>query len=234
MYRLLIVLTLLCGTVIAQGSSGLDIYFVRHAETQANLTGNYDSASSNTFSAQGHKQIEVLNIKLQPLHFDAILVSSLPRALDTILPYLQQSRQTAEVWPELAECCWQHPRDNSNSAKAVTASAVLLSSAQKPFFSFRDDDSIYDYSNNSYAEGVAHVHKAVELIRQRYMGSSKTILIVAHYHSGQVLLAELLGISREQLPPLQNGELTHLHQDEAGHFTLVSINGREPVEQPLP
>jgi broad specificity phosphatase PhoE len=171
--------------------------------------------------------VKELSDKLEKMHFDAILVSPAQRALNTILPYLQKTNQKAEIWPELAECCWQRKHDSQTAGKLILTSQIVLTNEQKSFFTFRDADSMRNYSSSSYADGVAHVQRAEELLRQNYFDSGKTVLIVAHYHSGQVLLADLLGITPDQLPRLQNAKITHLHQGKDGHFTLLTINGRE-------
>lgn len=227
MRRLLAMMVLLCGMSAVQAEGGLDIYFVRHAETLANATGVNNSGNSNLFSDQGEAQVSALSGKLKPLHFDAILVSSAQRAINTILPYLKATGQKGEIWPEIAECCWQQDRDGVEKGKLVTSWKVPLSDEQVPFFTFRDAESNRNYGNISYADGVAQVRHAEELLKQQYFGTGKTILIVSHYHAGQVLLADLLGKQREDLPNLENAKMAHLRQGEDGRFTLLSINDKD-------
>lgn len=226
MRRILLIAFLLCGVAAAQ-AGGLDIYFVRHAETMANASGVNTSGNSNMFSEKGNEQIGALTRELKPMRFDVILVSPAERAMNTILPYLKESGQKGIVWPELTECCWQKNRDNGAAGRLVTSAALRLNNEQQAYFAFRDADSTLSYANNSYADGVAQVRHAEELLKQRYYGSDKTILIVAHYHSGQVLMADLLGTTRDKVPNLENGKLAHLHQGDDSRFTLLSINGEE-------
>lgn len=226
MRRILVVAILLCGVAAAQ-AGGLDIYFVRHAETMANASGVNTSGNSNMFSEKGNEQVGALTRELNAMRFDAILVSPAERAINTILPYLKESGQKGIIWPELTECCWQKNRDTQVAGRLVTSSALRLNNEQVTYFSFRDSDSTLSYANNSYADGVAQVRHAEELLKQHYFGSGKTILIVAHYHSGQVLMADLLGTTRDKLPNLENGKLAHLRQGDDSRFTLISINGEE-------
>jgi len=227
MHRLLMMVMLLCGMGTVQAEGGLDIYFVRHAETLANATGVNNNDNSNIFSKTGDEQVSALTDKLKPLHFDAILVSPVPRAINTILPYLKETGQKGEIWPEIAECCWQQVRDNITPGNLVISETIQLNAEQTLYFTFRDTNSKHNYGNLSYADGVAQVRAAEGLLKKHYFGTGKTILIVAHYHSGQVLLADLLGMPREDLPNLENAKLTHLHQCEDGHFTLLSINDKD-------
>lgn len=207
--------------MVATDAVALDIYFVRHAETLANVSGAHTTKTNTTFTQRGEEQIKTLTSQLMEHQFDAILVSSLPRALNTVLPYLQTSSQTGEVWPELAECCWQSPPSSPAKGELLAAAPITLSQEQLRYFTFRDSASQFDYRNGSYNDGVAQVSHAVQLLKQRYFGTNQTILIVAHYHSGQVLISELLGVPRQQLPSLKNGELLHLHQDDAGCLHLL-------------
>lgn len=182
-----LLLSLLCASVYA--GDGLDLYFVRHAQTLANARGVTNTHTSSTFSDEGAAQIEALTAALKHYRFDAILVSPTERTQQTIRPYLEQTGRSAETWQEITECCWQHGRDEPK-----------------------------------YVEGAAQVGRAADMIRARYGNSGKTILVVAHYHSGQVLLANLLGVSRDELPGLENARITHLKQDAAGKFSIVTIN----------
>lgn len=229
MRQLWAVVIVLCGMGAAQIASALDIYFVRHAETVANATGIHNSTTSNLFSEQGNEQLGILTSQLKTLQFDAILVSPAPRALNTILPYLKESGQQGEIWPEMVECCWQRARGNLAEGRLIAGPPLQLEKEQAPYFTFRDDNSKRGYANYTYADGVAQVHRAQELLKERYFGSDKKVLIVAHYHSGQVLLAELLGVTRDELPGLHNAKLNQLHQGPDGAFTLVRINDQPAV-----
>ena len=124
--------------MIATDVAALEIYFVRHAETLANVSGVHTTKTNTTFTQRGEEQIKTLTSQLKGHQFDAILVSSLPRALNTVLPYLRASSQTGEVWPELAECCWQSPRRSPTKGELIVAAPVTLSQEQLRHFSFRD------------------------------------------------------------------------------------------------
>lgn len=224
MRQLTMIFMLLCsiGSAWAQ-DDGLDIYFVRHAETVANVTGDHSKENSRRFSAEGTRQIEQLTEQLTSMHFDAILVSPTERTLNTILPYLKKTEQKAVIFPEFAECCWQKPRDLSSPGELLPGKAIELDKEQENYFVCRhDENATHRYANESYADGVAQVHHGVELLKKDYFDSGKTILIVAHYHSGLELMADLMATSRDKLPGLQNGKLIHLHQDKDGKVTLLS------------
>jgi broad specificity phosphatase PhoE len=222
LHRIVILLLLLCSSAYAGG--GLDLYFVRHAQTLANAKGVTNTHTSSTFTDEGLAQIDTLTAALQGFHFDAILVSPTERTLLTIAPFLKASGQKGMVWPELTECCWQKERGDVASGQLVTSGEVRLTPEHAPLFGFRDSEGSKLYANRSYPDGVAQVNRAAELIRQRYGNSGKTLLVVAHYHSGQVLLAKLLDVERDTLPGLENARITRLKQGADGKFSIVSIN----------
>lgn len=222
----LLAFILLSHAGLSHAGSGLDIYLVRHAQTVANATGVKDKRSESTFSEEGQAQIAALTRELQNYRFDAVLVSPTERTLNTIHPYLQQSKMVGIVWPEITECCWQQDRGEGEAGQLLQGSAIQLAPEIAPQFSFRDSASAFKYANRNYADGVAQVRQAVSLLKARYFDSGKTILIVTHYHAGAVLLGELLGVSRDSLPGLENARLTHLRQEKDGRFTLLTINGK--------
>jgi len=61
------------------------IHFVRHAQSEVNLTGKYfsDDHLDSPLSAEGKKQARVLAESFADVHVDFVLVSTLARALET-------------------------------------------------------------------------------------------------------------------------------------------------------
>lgn len=205
-------------------STGLELYFVRHAQTVANATGQHNKQNSGSFSDEGMSQIAELTQDLGKIRFDAILVSPTERTLYTILPYLTEQQLTATIWPELTECCWQDDHETSGGT-LQRGKAIILNTDVAPYFKFRDASSAMHYANQSYADGIAQVDEAYRLLQSNYFGSGKTILIVSHYHAGGILLSRLLGIPRTEISGPENAKLTHLRQDKNGKFHLQMLNG---------
>lgn len=205
-------------------AGGLDVYFVRHAQTLSNAKGVHNTRNSSTFTGVGMQQVEVLTEALKGYQFDDVLVSPTERTLNTIQPYLRDTGKRAEVWPEITECCWQSDRGDLSGGQVTWDREMRIPSEFADQFIFRDRNSMQLCGNRNYADGVAQVRRAADLIRKRFGNSGKTILVVAHYHSGQVLLGELLGVERDTLPGLENARISHLSQNTDGSFTLRSIN----------
>jgi len=199
------------------------LYFVRHAETVANATNIYTEETMNKFSETGIKQIERLKLLLEELEFDAIIVSPIWRARFTIYSFLKSRGQTAELWPELAECCWQI--DKQSKENVALKMGAIIDPEDEIVFKLRDSLStrFYDVSG-SFAEGIAQVDRGVKLFKEKFSGSGKTILMVAHYYSGNHFLHKLLDKNDEKSLELKNAALTKLIQIDNENFKISYLN----------
>lgn len=222
-----------CGFAESKKSQ-LDVYFVRHAEIVANVTANYSEKNRRSFTEKGKEQIKRLTEGLKQYKFDEIFVSPKYRTMRTIEPYLQEQGITAELWPELAECCYQSDRSVKLTNVSLEVGArINIMPDEKEWFSFRDKaekGSYYDVRN--YADGMMHLEKSVELIKERFGGTGKTILLVSHSLAGGRIIEMLLG-----LPPVgnyhpSNARLTHLRMNESGEFEILFFN-KDPLSQKI-
>lgn len=198
-----------------------DIYFVRHAETMGNLTHRHSRENDRTLSPKGNRQVESLTRKLEQFRFDYIIVSPKYRALKTILPYLKRQRMVAEIWPELAECCWQKHRELS-AGKPQRGTRIRLESAMQPYFTFAMEDDRYSYHTRGYGQGMLQTFMAAEKIRKRFAGSDKRILVVGHYHAGSRLIEILQDIDPVGRYKISNTRLLHLRENSNGTFSLLN------------
>lgn len=227
---LLVVFCLIIGDAEAQVSNvssdekGIDLYILRHAETLANVTDVYTRENMAAFSEKGQRQVDQLLEKLKAYRFDYILVSPIHRAHYTILPYLEKGGMTAEIWPELAECCWQKDQDLLASASLSMGMTIPLDESLGKYFKFRDKVSMRYYNQKNYAEGVALQKKAAEMLVARFGHSRESVLIVGHYHAGGRLIKILLGLPPVGRFNLKNAALTHLRQRKDGSFQLMMLN----------
>lgn len=203
----------------------LDVYYLRHAETVANVTRDYSAENQRTFSEKGKRQIASLTRYLQRFHFDAILVGPSERTRLTILPYLEATGQRAEIWPELGECCWQKKRAAPASAEMPRGKRLELPDREKPHFFFPDERDRYPYYPKTYADGVQMIEEVVARLRQRFDRTDKTILIVGHYHAGGHLIERLAGPAPTGRYALRNGRVSHLKQLPDGSWKVLTING---------
>ncbi|MDQ6963149.1 MAG: histidine phosphatase family protein [Mariprofundaceae bacterium] len=209
-----------------------DFYFVRHAQTLANATGEYTKVNEKTISVKGQKQIKRLVYKLNKYHgpFDHIIVSPTVRTRETALAYLKEEPyRSAELWPEVSECCW-HKKKNDVEPDYRNRGRIGLRSEHKPYYHFRSmaKKDMSWFSTSSYQDGQAQIKKAITMLKARYGHSGKKILIVTHYYAGLKMINTLLGDRYKQLHVFKNAKVTHLRQDKDGSFRLILLNNHQP------
>ncbi|MBN1871974.1 MAG: histidine phosphatase family protein, partial [Candidatus Omnitrophica bacterium] len=173
---------------------GLDLYFVRHAETLANATGVYTEGNERTITEKGMRQIERLTEALQGYEFDAVIVSPKIRAMKTIEPYLQKSNMTAVIWPEMAES--EHfftKKKDVSDERFVRGKEIVLDAKSARYFKFRSEKDRFEYKDGGFDSAVARLRKGCDLIDECFGQSGKTILVVGHSGSGAVMIDILLG-----------------------------------------
>ncbi len=206
---------------------GMDLYLVRHAETVANATKDYSHANQRTFSPRGRREIDALDAKLAAYRFDHVLVSPTWRTRHTIAPWLAHTGRVAEIWPELAECCYQADRDTPASAALERGHAIDVEEELQALFTFRGDDARRWIEAKTWADSRLQVDEAIRLLRERYAGTGDAVLVVGHFKASARIVAALLGAPElEPEVALKNAEVTHLRQAEDGRFRIVAINGR--------
>lgn len=227
---LVLILTGLAGCAATRSGlsedPGLKIYFVRHAETVANATGQKDEVSSRTFTEAGEKQVQHLAEQLRPLKIDQVLVSPSERARLTVLPYLKMKNKSAEIWPELEE--WIMESQVKMGLDPLDGSEIQIEKANQDYFHFRDKQAARRYYTKDYAGGLDQVQKVAELIRKRFGNTDQTILIAGHKDSGARILEALLGLDLEARFKLVHGKLSEIRQNSQGKFEQVLLNGERP------
>jgi broad specificity phosphatase PhoE len=207
-------------------AGGLDIYLVRHGETMGNVTGNYTEENQRRFSERGLKQIDALTERLQGYRFDEIIVSPLWRTQKTILPYLQQTGATAEIWPELMESDCGLSGDEQPAADITLGEEIERIDEEK--FRYRDGNSTRLYACATRKESLAQIQRGVSLLLERYRGTGKTILVVGHGCTGSRYAELLLGLKpRGRFTP-NNTAFFHIRIDDAGKPELLLLNDRQP------
>lgn len=225
-------LLLLRGALAAQAPAEMDVFLVRHAETLANATGKGSESNHRRFSPLGEAQIAALLVELRGLKIPRIVVSPSYRARHTILPFLREQAQVAEIWPELDECGWTE--DESPVPDGLTASGpmVQIESDLKIFFRFREPIAPRTYVAARASDCEAQVRMAMQRLEEQCRTSKASLLMVTHYHAGGRLLRRLLGDAAPEHLGLRNGMLTQLRRRADGRFQLVRLNGQAFPESP--
>ena len=214
--------------VFAQAGFALDVYLIRHGETMGNTTGDYSPVNQATFSSNGLAQVARVPDKLKGYQFDCIMVSPTWRTQQTILPFLKATGQKAEIWPEVEEVDCGITGDVVASKSMNRGEAVEIVDGAQDLIACRDEESSRRYAPASREEGVRQMALAVELVKSRFGGSDKSVLIVTHSCTGGRLMELFLGLKPSGRFSPKNATLSHLKQKEDGSFALVSLN-----EKPL-
>ena len=226
-YRVAIMIALISSLfsipVYAGDFSPLNIYFARHGETLGNVTHKHTAFNDRTFSDDGSRQVAELTTKLDEIQFDHILVSPVYRAMNTVFPYLKKHNLQAQIWPELAECCWQKER-GGKASHIGRGDRIEVDPEMQPHFIFADKPDSREFKARDYADGMLMVSTAYERLLKSYSGSGKTILIVGHYHSGGRLIELLQRYYPEGNYQLSNGKITQLQENPDGSFNLIASN----------
>jgi len=190
----------------------MKLLIVRHAESEGNASGNYSVRSHDSLSRKGKAQAASIVRLLRTYDFDEILVSPLQRALETIAPYLEATGRRAEIWPEIAEACWQEQVEAPGESWETQPVSVPDEIAR--FFSFRDGKAVKPAAPGSFAEGLRRAYITMGRIQEMTAEPDRSILMVTHGH----FIRELLNLILDTRKRVRFG------QDNCG-MTSLTFNG---------
>ncbi|SES20458.1 Histidine phosphatase superfamily (branch 1) [Vreelandella subterranea] len=171
----------------------MDIFLLRHAETESNQAGSFASGSEDALTEYGKWQAQAIVGDLMKLNIEAILCSPYSRALDTVKPFAQAASLSVAVHPCLAE------------GQLVLDSSV---SHEEPVYMPHTSGHLHPAEDEQAGAFLRRALQAKELILSQ---SVSKILVVTHGH----MIRELLNIVMD-LP-----EKTRFPHDNCG-LSLVS------------
>lgn len=234
---------LFCFGLISPAEAGLKIYYIRHAEVGTNVEQEWAKIPTNNwpiyvgnpgiFTPKGEVQVVNAKEKLKQFNFDFIGVSPIWRARQTVLPYLKQTQQQAELWPELAESGGfinilkgqSLPLPGTN---LLSQEMVSVPADEQKFFTIRKDGrQLFDFDCENLqaaADAVAVSEITVDLIRKRFGGSGKSILLVGHGNNGRLLLRALMKDNDAWKTRLANTGIWMAEEAPDGSFKLRLFN----------
>lgn len=230
-------------------AGGLKIYYMRHAEGGHNVREEWEILSkkkwpdfvgdSQQFTPKGEAQRQDAVKKLRRYRFDFIASSSMWRARNTVIPYLDRMDLKGEVWPELSEMYVSSmvldPDLPRCSAKILgEGDAIKLPSNEKAYFSLRKDgthdfelpDFPDDHSEKPAETAAAKqvLDELIALIQKRFGGTDASLLLVGHGSSGKGLLRVLTDDPLRSFPSLTNAGLWMVEEQDDGSFELKMYN----------
>lgn len=183
----------------------MDIFLLRHAETESNRAGSLASGSEDALTEFGHWQAQTIVDGLIELEVAAILCSPYSRALDTVKPFAQAASLPVEVHPCLAE------------GQLILENSV---SYEEPVYMPHASGYLFPAINEQAGAFLRRVAQAQELI---YSQSSSKVLVVTHGHMIRELLNSLLALPEKTRFPHVNCGLSHI---TSGDVTTVGFLNR--------
>lgn len=239
---------------IGPAEAGLKIYYIRHAEGGHNVKKEWEKkgipesewpayvGNPDMFTPKGEKELLAATEKLKAYEFDFIASSPMWRARNTLLPYLKQTGGTGEVWPELREgkgMVTILSKDIPDVEKKILnqGEPIEIPKEEQDFYTLRkgaeNNYSKYprDSDDNLKVAYMKHASlNAIELIKKRYGGTDKSILLAGHNSAGVSLLKLLLQGEPQEKRGLINTGLWMVEEQEDGTFILMMYND-EPVSR---
>lgn len=237
--------------------AGLKIYYIRHAEGGHNVKKAWEAkgvpqsewpayvGNPDMFTPKGKQEVIAATEKLKGYQFDFIASSPIWRARNTILPYLKETGNKAEVWPELREgpgmrTILSEEIPDLDEEILNEGKPIILPKEEQDYFMLRDDANNH-YSNcpresdeNLKVAYMKHASlNAIDVIKKRYGGTDQSILLAGHNSAGVSLLKLLLQEEPPSKRGLSNIGLWMVEEQPNGEFKLMMYND-EPVEISMP
>jgi len=217
---------------------GLEVYYLRHAETMGNASARYEKMkpkdqpanwnSYDAFSDLGEQQVATIVDTLRGYHFDVIVASPTWRTMQTVLPYLKAHNMIAEIWPELTE--FGNPsvlrRGGTVRADLLRGAPLTITDDMTNWFRLRGPTVTYQCKGpRCDAEANALTAASEELLTERFGNSGTSVLVVGHSVAGAALIRYMADMAPEANFWLRNAAVSHLRQQPDGTFTLIMLNG---------
>ena len=155
----------------------MKIHLIRHAKTDANSRGLLICDPNEPLSEEGLQQADKLNEYLKSLEISEIWCSPLPRAIQTIIPFLEESKKKVTLKPELAE-----GQLNLDSSVPVEEPTYKNFSLPDKFQFFYDNNGeiqipILDETVGQFRGRVSEFIKAIKTLKD-----VDSLLVIAHGH----------------------------------------------------
>lgn len=197
--------------------SRTEIYLVRHGETEMNITGVYYGWTDVGLSEKGVMQAEDLYDILQDVHFDAVISSSLIRAVETasiVSGYNPDVIIRDDRLRELNFGEWEgiHHRELKENHKEVLEKWGS------------DWKNTAPPGGESFFEIYIRVKSSIEDIIKEYRG--KRVLIVSHQGTMKIIPMVLLDLTEDAFWSFtaEQGRYSHYEIDEKGQCIIRRIN----------
>lgn len=198
-------------------SNNTELYLIRHGETELNTTGVFYGWTDCGISEKGVRQAEDLADMLQNVSFDAVISSSLSRAVVTaaiVSGYTPDEIKMDDRLKELNFGDWEglhHSEIKEKHREAWDKWGSDWKNAAPP-------------KGESFFEIYNRVKSSIEDILAECKG--KKVLIVSHHGTMRIIPMILLGLTAEAYWSFtaEQGRYSHYEIDDTGHCIVRKIN----------
>lgn len=199
------------------------IYMVRHGQSIGNLTGDFSTDAHDQLSDLGHRQAAALAEYLSQIKWDAIYCSPLIRALQTINPFAELQKTQVEIWPDLAESCWQDDQRVKEDDRVEYIPMKWPAFLSKDHFYFRNNEALQPSYNETYSQGISRLRQFLQSLLRQHGGQDESVLLVSHGFSLSRLVEMLMGLEPNGRFDHENTALTCL-EERRDSFQLCFSN----------
>jgi broad specificity phosphatase PhoE len=200
---LLATTTLAAAGVQAQPSAPLNIYIVRHGQTDWNREGRIQGGTDNPLNATGREQATTLGRTLADVRLDAVYTSSHQRARQTAA--VLEGRAPVVAMDDLRE------RFFGKFEGANDKDPAIVADWNRRRFAWTDDME----GGESLESQARRAEAALRQIRDRHKDGG-TIVIVGHGGINPILVSLLLGV-----PPQEGAGAINQGNDEVYRVELA-------------
>lgn len=185
----------------------MSIYLLRHAQTSANKNGSLSCNHKELLTSEGLEQAKALIPNLSKIEIDSIWCSPLPRAIQTIKPFLQASSQKAFIKPSIAE--GQLNLDLAEPIHDPIYEEAILDEEFRSIF-LNPNDYVFPPEKEPIPQFRGRVFSTL----MECKGLNENILMVTHGHFIREFLNALLMPQEAVRFPISNCSLTKIDIDE--------------------
>lgn len=194
-----------------------ELYLIRHGETELNTKGVYYGWTDCGLSENGIMQAEDLADILQNVSFDAVISSSLIRAVVTaavVSGFTPDEIIKDDRLRELNFGDWEGMHHNEVREKHKEAWENWS----------KDWKNAAPPKGESFSEIYSRVKSCIEEILKEYKG--KRVLVVSHQGAMRIIPMVLLGLPEEAYWSFtaEQGRYSHYELDDTGNCTIKRIN----------
>lgn len=195
----------------------LEIYFVRHGETEWNIRGIFQGRNNSNLTAEGVEQAKKLGNKIRNIDFAKVYASPLGRAMDTaryIMGDVKKEILPIEEFQEIA----------MGKVEGIEKDKFVEKYPKEytDFWNFSEDYDPSAYSGESFQELFARIESGLKKIIAENKEGGK-ILIVTHGVSLKTIFCiingkGIQGLSNEAIP--QNTSLSIAEYTDENGFKM--------------